>query len=323
MPADFERQSAILLGVNELLPHHPSILYGLFKELIHVIPLIAVITGEAQRWHLLATMLDWGLPADRIHCVSSPAIGLWVRDYGPSFIKREGNVCILDAQYHYPNRPDDDRFPSEFAKLLGVDVCDVPLMVEGGNVLSNGRGLGLCSTALMDRNAQKYQAKETLTLLSQYYGFKTLAGVRPLIGGPTAHADMFATFTSPDTLVVGQYRPADDPQNADLLDRCAKVLSGIETGVGPLKVERIPMPPHHDKIWRTYTNVLFANDVVVVPRYEGVDPSIERAAIDTYRRLLPDRKIVTVEATTLVKTGGAFRCVSSNVPDLGHSLNLG
>ena len=80
------------------------------------------------------------------------------------------------------------------------------------------------------------------------------------------------------------------------------------------------MPPHRDDVWRTYTNALYANDVVVVPVYAGVDAGLEREALDLYRRLLPGRQIVTVESTSLAKTGGALRCVSLNIPDLGQPL---
>lgn len=322
MPADFERQSAILLGANELFPHHPQVLTDLAKVLIERIPLIAVINGETQRRDLLAALCDWGLPAHRLRCVFSPAIGLWVRDYGPTFVRSEDRVQILDAEYYYPGRSTDDHFPSDFADLLGVEARDVPLYVEGGNILSNGKGMGLCSTALLARNAARYGPKDALSMLAGNYGFKTVFGLKPLIKGKTAHVDMFATFTSADTLVVGRYDPADDAENARLLDETEKVLKGSDTGVGPLKIERIPMPPHGDGVWRTYTNVIFANDAVVVPTYAGVDPGLERDALDTYRRLLPGREILPVEATSLAKTGGVLRCVSLNVPDLGYPVSF-
>ena len=322
MPADFEPQSAIVLGVNELLPYHPRVLTDLVATLIEHVPLIAVVRGEVQRRDLLTLLCDWGLPAHRVRCVRSAAIGLWVRDYGPAFVRRAGRTCILDAQYFYPNRPEDDRFPSDFALLLGLAVRGVPLVVEGGNLLSNGRGMALCSTVLLDRNAAQHQPAETMNALAANYGFKAVACVRPLQGGPTPHTDMFATFTSADTLVLGRYDPAHDEANARQLDRMEGHLRGRETGAGPLKIVRIPMPPHHDNVWRTYTNVIYANNAVVVPTYAGVDPGLEREALDIFRQLLPGRAVVPIEATSLARTGGALRCVSLNVPDLGHTADL-
>jgi agmatine/peptidylarginine deiminase len=323
MPADFERQSAILVGVNELLPHHPHVLTGLVSALIDRIPVVAVITGEGQRRELLATLCDWGLPAHRVRALRSPAVGLWVRDYGPSFIKRDGRVIVLDAEYAYLQpRPDDDQFPAEVARLMDLEVRHVPLAIEGGNILSNGRGLAITTQVVTTRNAHRYKPAEALTQLVRFYGFRQIACTPPLLKGPTAHVDMFATFTAPDTVVVGRYDPADDPVNADMLDRMADYLRGMDSGAGPLKVERIPMPPHGDGVWRTYANAVYANDVVVVPVYAGVDPRVEREALDTYRRLLPGREILTVEATSLARTGGALRCVTLNVPHLGQATGF-
>jgi agmatine/peptidylarginine deiminase len=82
------------------------------------------------------------------------------------------------------------------------------------------------------------------------------------------------------------------------------------------------MPPHRDGIWRTYTNIVMTDDVVVMPSYAGIPRRLEREAIATYKRLLPGREIVTVEATSLAKTGGVLRCVTMNIPHLGHPLDL-
>jgi agmatine deiminase len=323
VPADFERQSALLIGVNELLPLHPHVLTGLVSALIDRLPLIAVITGEEQRRDLLATLCDWGLPAHRLRAVRSSAAGLWVRDYGPQFIRRDQTLSVIDAEYGYTGgRPDDDQFPTDLARLLGLEVESIPLKVDGGNLLSNGRGLLLTTTGVVNRNAGNFTPQQVMSQLNRRYGFRQIACPPPLIGGPTAHSDMFATFTAPDTLLLGRYDPADDPVNAPLLDRVADGMRGMDSGAGPLKVERIPMPPHRDGVWRTYTNAVYANDTVVVPVYAGVDERIEREALDAYRRLLPGRAIIPVEATSLARTGGALRCVTLNIPHLGHPIPL-
>ena len=49
MPAEFEKQSAILLGCNELLPYHPRVLVELAAALIDKIALIGLVEDEEQR----------------------------------------------------------------------------------------------------------------------------------------------------------------------------------------------------------------------------------------------------------------------------------
>src|SRR5437763_5427477 len=100
MPADFEKQSAILLGCNELLPYHPHTLVELCAALIDKIAVIGLVDSEEQRKHVITLLCDWGLPAHLLHFVSLPVKGMWVRDYGPAFVRGGGgDITILDAEY--------------------------------------------------------------------------------------------------------------------------------------------------------------------------------------------------------------------------------
>ena len=48
------------------------------------------------------------------------------------------------------------------------------------------------------------------------------------------------------------------------------------------------MPVPDGQNWFTYTNVVYANEVLLVPHYDTVDRAIEEEALAVYRRLLPD-----------------------------------
>src|SRR5687767_14197617 len=68
-PAEFEKQSAIILGCNELLPFHPQAMVDIVATLIERIPLVAIVDSEEQRKHLITLLCDWGLPAHLLHFV--------------------------------------------------------------------------------------------------------------------------------------------------------------------------------------------------------------------------------------------------------------
>lgn len=315
-PAEFEKQSAIILGCNELLPFHPQAMVDIVATLIERIPLVAIIDSEEQRKHLVTLLCDWGLPAHLLHFVSLPVKGMWVRDYGPSFVRgTEGGVVILDAEYLELDRPEDDKAPSELAALLRVPVQHVPMLVEGGNLLGNGHGLCLTTSALMKRNQQRgHSEADVRRMLEEYYGYDQVVVLKELLSEPTSHVDMFATFVAPDVVVVGQYAAKVDPVNADLLDENAHLLSQVQTRNGPLKVVRIPMPTNRGSVWRTHTNVIFANDTLLVPTFGNADPEAEQNAFDTYASLLPGWDVVGIEAGTLIRQRGALRCVSIHIP---------
>ena len=121
------------------------------------------------------------------------------------------------------------------------------------------------------------------------------------------------TFASHDTVVLGDYRDMD-PANADLLDRHAATLSRQETPAGSLKVVRIPMPPRGaDHFGGTYTNVIFANGVLLVPTWPEASQELEAEAISVYRRLLPGWEVVGINCRELAIRNGGLHCVAMNL----------
>lgn len=320
MPAEFEKQSAILLGTTELLTYYPQLLVELVSVLIDKVALIGIVESESQRKHLITLLCDWGLPAHLLNFISLPVRGMWVRDYGPGFVRRaDGSITILDAEYLEPDRPEDDKAPSELASLLRLPVANVPLICEGGNILSNGHGVCLTTTALIARNVQRgYSIQQVHQLLGRYYGFRQVCILKPLISEFTGHIDMFATLVAPNVAVVGEYDPKIDPVNADILNENAAILANAETSFGPMRVVRIPMPSNRGGLWKTFTNVIFANGTLIMPTYGAADGEAEKIAMETFARLLPGWEVVGIDANSIIRKRGSLRCVSINIPWLEH-----
>jgi agmatine/peptidylarginine deiminase len=318
MPAEFEKQSAILLGTNELLSYYPQVLVELVSALVDKIALIALVEDESQRKHMITLLCDWGLPAHLLNFISLPVRGMWVRDYGPGFVRgADGSITILDAEYLETDRPEDDKAPSELASLLRLPVSHVPLICEGGNILSNGHGICLTTTILPARNPGRSLELIKQTL-ARYYGFRQVCFLKPLISEPTGHIDMFATFIAPNVVVVGEYDPKVDPVNADILNENAAILQSARTEFGPLRVVRIPMPSNRGGLWKTFTNVIYANGTLIMPTYGEADVEAERVAMATFARLLPGWEVVGIDATSIIRKRGSLRCISINIPWLEH-----
>ncbi len=147
--------------------------------------------------------------------------------------------------------------------------------------------------------------------LAAVLGFENLFLVPPLQGESTGHVDMFCTFLQPDLALVGSYTGGVDEANA-AQPMTSSATWGVATPPGPRR--RIPMPDHDDGVWRTYTNVIFANGVLLVPIYPDYCPDLDRQALAIYRRLLPDRRVVGIDASGLIRMNGALRCITMNLP---------
>ncbi len=326
LPGEFEPLEAVVLAPSLRLEGvEPWSVCATIAALKGHLPVIGLVRNEEEEAELKAALRQRGVPEDSFRPVRIPYESSWIRDYGPLFLLgRDGRRLAADTQYAYPSRGADDRVPARLAELFQTRPVEVPLVVEGGNLLSNGHGLCLSTTALAERNSPKtryvvtayhdYDLNQIRSILSRTFGFSEIVFLEPLEREKTEHVDMFAAFTSPNTVVVGRYHPAVDPVNAALLDRNAARLEGLPTAHGPLRVERIPMPTNRDGVFRTYTNVLLADGLLLLPSYPGVDEEAEREAVAVYTRLLPGWRIERIDVSGMIRKGGGLHCLSVHVP---------
>ena len=125
---------------------------------------------------------------------------------------------------------------------------------------------------------------------------------------------MFATFVSPLDVVVAQLDPRADPVNAAILDRNAKVLKDLTVGEEKVRVHRMPFPPRKGDSWSSFTNVIFANDLLLLPVFDDDPPNYVNRAKSIYEQLLPGWEVDTIDITSMRKLQGALHCLSSHVP---------
>ena len=316
IPGEFERLDGLLLAANELATHYPQLFLQLVSAASHRLQVYVLVDSSEDR-QLIADILDRGrVPDSAVRFIHASHDTMWLRDYGPIFVLDERRVrSIIDADYAQVGRGNDDRVPLALSAPLRSTVTRVPLNVEGGNLLSNGQGLVLTTEAMLELNiAEGRRPYDVERVLRDYLGAEEVVVLERLEGESTGHVDMFATFTSPLTAVVGAYPYAIDPVNAAILDRNAERLSQIVTSSGPMRVVRIPMPPHDDGRWRTFTNAVFLNGTLAVPAYPDVPLHLHERALSTYRHLLPDWEVVQVDVSSIIELGGALHCICMQIP---------
>jgi agmatine deiminase len=317
LPGEFEHQRALLLACNDLLNTAPNLLVEIARHAAGKIDLV-VLVSNVEDYDAAKRLLNANfIPLHSIRFAELSHDTMWARDYGPIIVRStSGRDVVVDAGYDL-GRPNDDVVPTDFANLLNLPVVQMPLRLDGGNLVSNGDGLAITTQRLFEENGE-IEEQSVRALLRGTYGLKRVVVLEPLVGESTGHVDMFATFTSPDTVVIGQYDPAIDEENAAILDRNAEKLAQGRTANGPLRVVRVPMPNHDDGNWRTYTNVIFANGVLMVPTYAGTDRTKQRQALATYMKLLPGWKVVGVDASRIIESAGALHCITMNLGPLSE-----
>ncbi|WP_259632322.1 agmatine deiminase family protein [Stieleria sedimenti] len=240
----------------------------------------------------------------------------WFRDSGPIVSTAPGGQSIwfdsLLSRRNTDFRPICDSLPERIIDDGTTLFSRTPLRVEGGMILSNGQGLTITSEAMLRKNQDYGFSSDAITReLQRICGAKKLVVVKSLEDEPTSHVDMFLTFVDPVTVVVGQYADPDDPNTA-ILDEVARQLSKMDHEGQRLRVHRVPMPKRGDNHFRTYTNVVFANGVLLVPSYAGHE-SLESEVRGIYHKLLPNWEIVFIDCSRIIELDGALHCLTANL----------
>lgn len=316
LPGEFEWHDVLLLGWRK---HMQSEQY---EELCAIaaaagrsMTLLVLTPDQIGREHARRMLEAHQVDPSRIDFLTAPVDTPWIRDYGPLQVKAyDGSYVLVDTTSEVPAKAQEDT-PQRVASHLRLGTVRAPLILDGGNLLSNGAGLCLTTTYTLDQNAEEHglSPRRVESLIREYFGADEVVFLEPLQGEPTGHVDMFTTFVGPDTVIVGRYETSHDPVNARILDANAERLARCVTASGPLRVERIVMPPRSDERWLTYTNVIHANERLLVPHYPEMPETIERQVRETYRRLLPGREIVPVSATALMRYEGGLHCATAQL----------
>lgn len=316
LPGDFEQHGAVLVAAGWLAREAPTILVELFRNATASTHLVLQASSSKDRDRAIQVLTEAGLSPNDTSFLVVPTDTAWLRDYGPVFVgKKAGGLHAFDAAYDKPGRERDEAAGRLIAGYFHVPTRATRLRWQGGNLLSDGKGLLVTTTQSINANIEWGNDVDTvLRFLREQFGVRQVVVLEHLPGERTGHVDMFACFTSSDTIVVGAYDPSADPKNAARLDRNAARLAKVETGSGRLKVVRVPMPTNQDGVWRSSTNVVFAGGTLLVPVFPEVDNARSEAALAVYRRLLPDRKVVGIGAERLADFEGGLRCVTLYVP---------
>jgi agmatine/peptidylarginine deiminase len=319
--AEFRQQAAIILGCHGELNTNPQLYMDIARAINGRTPLFGFVSSGAQARTGVELLRKNGLPADAIRFVSVPANTIWIRDYSPFMVRRQDNsIALVDARY-IPGisgekmRAFDDEVASHFASMLGLPIRSMPISADGGNLLSNGDGAVISTSEILLANQLLGYSKDQITdILTDMLGVRLWSFVPPLEGEATGHVDMFATFLAKNIVVVGQIAPETDPVNSARLDMAARHFQSMTTSLGPMKVVRIPMPSLWNNMWRSYTNIILANGILLMPSFSDIDPEMEDQIEETYQALLPGWEIKRILCDGLVQREGQLHCISYNLP---------
>ena len=306
LPADFESVEELLVTWDAAQDLAPTLL-ALIAEASHATNVTVLLRPDQDVAEAGARLADAGARVSHVKLLPLDVDSLWVRDYGPMIVRDASGARVVD--FDYAGEAGDDNAPAQLALMMGFAHQRVRLRLEGGNLLSNGAGRCVTSTALIAANAQQHSEQEIRALLRLHVGCRDLIVLPRLDREPTGHVDMYVALVGPTQALVGSYRADQDPANAKVLDRAAAQLA--EAG---FVVRRIPMPDNNGERFRSFVNIVVVNGVVLFPTYSDIDVSADRNHAErVLAKAFPRHDLIAIDSTALIESEGALHCVTSRL----------
>jgi len=282
-----------------------------------------------------------------IRVITAQTDDAWVRDVGPTFvIDGKGGLRGVDWMFNawggfdgglYHPWEDDDALAAKICGWAGVSQYRADFVLEGGSIHVDGAGTCLTTRQCLlnaNRNPGATQA-QTEARLREYLGVETVIWLDDgvYLDETDGHIDNLACFVRPGEVVLTWTDDESDPQYP--ISRAAfEVLSEARDARGErLTIHKIHQPnpltitaqeaagvvtlpgtqPRRagERMAASYINFYIANGGIVVPIFD--DPH-DAPALDSLRRVFPDRRVVGVPGREILLGGGNIHCITQQQP---------
>ena len=268
-----------------------------------------------------------GADMANLQLVQIPAVDVWMRDYGPTFITRPGGAAPLamnDWVFNgwggkYPAYEQDDSIAKVIAERLRLPVFAHELILEGGSIEVNGAGVCLTTEQCLlnlNRNPQMNRG-ELEAFLQQSLGVDKVIWLgEGIVGDDTdGHIDDLARFVNADTIVAIRESNSHDENHALLEDNWERLQAARDGKGAGFNLVALPCPAPvayaGERLPASYANFYIANDLVLVPVFD--DPN-DKTALGILEELFPQRRVVGLRCRDVVAGLGALHCVTQQQP---------
>ncbi|MDT8896552.1 agmatine deiminase family protein [Halomonas sp. I1] len=269
-----------------------------------------------------------GISEDRLYLMVAETDDTWARDHGPLTVERDGAPLLLDYAFTgWGGKFDASRDDALTRCLhaLGAYACPLQprqLVLEGGAIDTDGEGSLLTTEAclLNDNRNPGLGRRDIEAHLAEDLGIRRVLWLRHghLEGDDTdSHVDTLARFCDPATIAYVRCNDPQDPHHAELAAMENELRALRRADGSPYRLIALPWPaPCLDpedghRLPATYANFLVINGAVLVPTYGDAADTTALAALG---EAFPDRDIVPIDASTLIRQHGSLHCLAMQLP---------
>ena len=331
MPAEWEKHSAVWLAWpydKTTFPERVEKVEQKYAEIIKALSCGEVVKllvlDEEMKKRAESVLKKAGVEMPQVIFFVTLYADVWIRDYGPTFIKNNKQVASVKWNYNvyglkFPDLLKDNEVFLNLKDAVGVEMFQPSIFMEGGAIEVNGQGtLITTKQCLLNPNRNpNLNIKQTEEYLKSNLGVNNIVWLEEgLINDHTdGHVDDIVKFVNEDTILCA-YEDNPSDENFVILDNNYKVLEkSLDQNGKSFNLVKLPMPHMNyadgTKAPVSYANFYIGNKVVLVPTYN--DPS-DATALQIISSYFKDRKTIGIDCRDIIYGGGAIHCITQQQP---------
>lgn len=337
MPAEWEKHSATWLAwpndddyFGDKIKNIENIYLKIVKNLHEGEMVKILVLDQKEEDRIKIIMGTSGFDLSKIVFYYAKYTDVWIRDYGPMFVKEGSEKNWVKWKYDgyggkFPELLGDNDVFTELKHSINFKMHSADFVLEGGAIDSNGGGIILTTEECLIENRNKGKSKqENNEFLEKYIGAEKIIWLKKgLLNDHTdGHIDEVARFVSKNKILCSFEDDENNENYARLSENYNFLKEATDQDGNKFEVVKLPVPhmhyeegdkDHHGKQAPvSYANFYVGNKVVLVSTFN--DPNDEKA-ISILEKCFPDRKIIGIDARDLIYGGGAIHCITQQEPE--------
>ncbi|MFA6274420.1 MAG: agmatine deiminase family protein [Candidatus Paceibacterota bacterium] len=337
MPAEWEKHSATWLAWPNDDDYFEDRIKNIEKIYLEIIKALhkdefvkLLILNKEKEEKVKIMMQNEGIDLSKIIFYKAEYFDVWMRDYGPIFVKNKEKKAWIKFTYDGYGEKFPELFPDNQVFLNLKDKIEEEMflanfVLEGGAIESNGIGTLITTEECLLSNRNKGKTKEENEII-----LKKLLGLEKIIWLPLGllndhtdgHIDEVARFVGPSKILCA-YEDDEKNENYERLNKNYEILKNSTDQDGnKFEIIKLPMPHMvYDKSSKefngkqapvSYNNFYIGNKIVLVSIFNDIN---DEKALNIIQSCFPDKKVIGIDCRDLIYGGGAIHCITQQEPE--------
>ncbi|NHI94524.1 MAG: hypothetical protein EAX96_18680 [Candidatus Lokiarchaeota archaeon] len=319
-PAEFESQGAVFIAWPSFYREVWDNYAKLVKNLKSATKVYLLVNNEYWHRAVITYLFQKGvIDLQNVKFIYVVTDEPGIRDYGPTSVIAEGDQPVFIyskfdlTRLGFPYQANNAKAAIKLGEYLNVSTYHIPIILEGGQILSDGTGTIFTMEEVLISNKIDFSTLEKL--MNKYYGAKRIVVFPQVDGSPGGHIDPLIKFLNEETVLVAKCPSWYSMHEG--LENMANILSTLKSYCGngePYKVYRMHTPKKtYIDIWgitqHSYINGLITNKKVLVPIFGDASEDIH--ALDIYNSVMPNHEVIGINFNELRL--GTIHCLTKEV----------